>query len=264
MNDQGKLEAVTGDLGGGKTAYAIERAYEHIARGGWVQTNIEFFPDENYAHPGAKLDNFKKRLAEEGLEFDPARLVRLEGDSMAGFHRQLMRGSEEMTVLVIIDEAQLDLHTKDRSKGQKGEETKDELYNFVAMCRKLDIELLFIAHDANEIDVNIRRKISVETTCRNLKEQRIFGGLPFPLPFYFRVRFKLYQGKVHHKIDSDFFLKSPAWGLYNSKALLGAKAQVFANMKVARATRLNRIKRPAGFGWAEAAAAAVAAFLCVF
>ena len=264
MNDQGKLECVTGDLGSAKSSYGVERGYEHIARGGYFMTNIEVFPDDNYPHPSAKLDNFKKRLAEEGLEFDPSRLIRLQGDSMADFHRQLMRGNEDMTVLVVIDESQLDLHTKDRSRGQKGDEAKDELYNFVAMCRKLDIELLFIAHDANEIDVNIRRKISVETTCRNLKDQRILGGLPFPLPFYFRVRFKLYQGKVHHKIDSDYFLRSPAWGLFNSKALLGAKAQVFANMAVARATRLKRIKRPAGFGWAEAAAAAIAAFLCVF
>jgi len=263
MNDTGKVEAITGDLGGGKSALGVERLYEHIARGGWGFTNIEVFPDSSYPHPDAKKDNFKDRLASEGLEFVPERLVRLEGNTMSGFHRQLKRGSEEMSVMCVIDESQLDLHTKDRSRGQ-GDEEKDELYNFIAMCRKLDIICVFIAHDANEIDVNVRRKITVETTCRNLKEQTILGGLPFPLPLYFRVSFKLYQGKVHHKIASDWYLKSPAWGLYNSKALLGAKAQVFASMAVARAGRLKRLKRPEGFGWAEAIAAAIVVFLCVF
>lgn len=234
---EGQLECVTGDLGGGKSAYAVELIYEHVARGGWAFTNIEVFPDENHPHPAAKDDNFRKRLASEGLEFDPQRLVRLQGDSMAGFHKQLKRGSEGELVMAVIDESQLDIHTKDRGAGNK-----DELYNFIAMCRKLDIWCIFIAHDANEIDVNVRRKITIETTCRNLKNETILG-MPFPIQVYFRVQFKLFQGRSHHKIGAEYFRKSPAWGLYNSKALLGAKAQQFETLEVARAGRLKRIKR---------------------
>ena len=258
------LECITGELGGGKSALGVEYIYEHVARGYWAFSNIECFPDENHPHPAAKHDNFKKRLASEGLEFDPSRLNRLEGDTLDCFEKQLRRGEEGAPVLAVVDESQLELHTDDRHE-QSTKEKKKQLYNLMAMARKLDIWFVFIAHDAGEIDFNCRRKFTTETTCRNLKQERLFGALPFPFPVYFRVKFKLFNGRVHHKLSSDFMFRCPSWGLYNSKALLGSKAQVFANMPVARAQRLKRIKpQLSGAGlwtaaaWAGAAAAVAA------
>jgi hypothetical protein len=258
------LEAITGELGGGKSALGVEYMYEHCARGHWAFSNIECFPDETYPHPAAKADNFKKRMAGEGLEFDPSRLVKLEGNSMEQFHKQLRRGEEGAPVLCVIDESQLDLHTDDRHT-KKNDPAAKELYNFLAMCRKLDIWCVFIAHDAMEIDFNARRKFTTETTCRNLKQEKLMGAIPFPFPIYFRVKFKLFNGRVHHKLSSDFLLRCPSWGLYNSKALLGAKAQVFEGMTVARSARLKRIQPPGTFSpWTiPAVAGAVAALSCV-
>jgi hypothetical protein len=265
------LECITGELGGGKSALGVEYMYEHVARGFWAFSNIEFFRDEKHESTDPKVveaaqrDNFRKRLALEGLELDPERVQRLEGNSMEHFHKQLRRGEENAPVLAVVDESQLDFHNDDRH-AKKNDAAAKETYNFLAMCRKLDIWCVFIAHDAMEIDINGRRKFTTETTCRNLKQEKLFGVMAFPWPVYFRVKFKLFNGRVHHKLSSDFLCTLPAWGLYNSKALLGEKAQVFANMPVARSQRLKRIQPAGGVNaWTvPAVAGAVAAAACVW
>jgi hypothetical protein len=242
--NEGKVEIVTGDLGGGKTAYAVEMAYEQLASGGWVFTNIEILADK-----------VRERLASEGLVFVEERLVFLQGDNMKAFYTQLRRGSDGEVVMCCVDEAHFDLNARN------WKDTSEELIQFITLCRKLDIWLIFVTQDANDIDKQVRRKITVEVACRNLKEERIFGGIPFPVPVYFRVRFKMFQGRPHHKIDSEFYFRSPAWGLYRSKALLGSKAQVFAGMAVGKRERLARVQQT-GCDWLPLAACVAAFLIC--
>lgn len=244
---EGQCEVVTGDLGGGKTAYFVEIAYEVLIGGGWVFTNVAM-----------NFDAVRERMAAEGIEFAPSRLVILQGDSMAAFHKQIMRGGPGEVVLVGIDEAHFDFDSRNRMKGD------DETYHFVTLCRKLCVWLIFITQDGNDLEIKLRRRFTVETTCRNLKHLRI-AGVPFPFPFYVRVRFKLFGGRPQHKLDADYFTRLAGWGLYDSNALLGAKAQVFAGLNQARRQRLKRIEKP---GRKQETVAALAAFivtlLCVF
>jgi hypothetical protein len=239
---EGKIEVVTGDLGAGKTAYVVELIYEQLCQGGWVFTNIELYADK-----------IAERMHGEGLIFDPTRLVILSGESMRDFHTQIRRGADGEVVMVAIDEAHFDLAARDYRS------TSDEFIQFVTLCRKLDIWLVFLTQDGDDIDKVVRKKFTVETLCRNLKEERI-AGVPFPFSLYVRVSFKLQKGRVHHKLDAHYVSKPTSWGLYNSKALLGAKAAAFAKMHVARKSKLARVQKPvtsAAYYFAAAAAAAV-------
>jgi hypothetical protein len=220
---EGKVECVTGDLGGGKSAHAVWLAYQHLERGGVVFTNIEVWPDA-----------VGKRLAESGLKFDPSRLRQLPTDCLINFQSQLERGKHGLPVMVLLDEAQFDFDA-----GQKAEWEK-RLLVFLALARKLRLYVCFICHNMAELKIGIRRKITVETVCRNLKEERI-AGIPFPIPFYFVVSFKVLMGVSRHRLDSEWFLRLPAWGLYNSYALLGKEAEEYAALPEAQTGRLERI-----------------------
>ena len=173
----GFIEMVTGTLGGGKTSLAVERIYEHLCKGGWVYTNIECYPDK-----------IAERMAQIGLEFDPQRLVILQGDARE-FHKHVKRGTADSLVMVAIDEAGLEINSRDWGKTEKPQ------LAFNTMARKLDIWLVYISQDANDVDKQIRKKADTIWVCRNMKKLKIWGVFPFPLPFYFRVRFDNTRGE---------------------------------------------------------------------
>lgn len=242
---EGKVEVITGELGGGKTAFAVELAFDHLLSGGTVYTNIEMFPEV-----------VAKRMAEQGVVFDPERLIFLTGDTMRDFHSQIARGTEGWVVMVMIDEAHLDNNARDWATQSR------EFLNFITLCRKLDIYLCFITQDANDLDKQIRRRVTVETNCRNMKQEKLFGVIDFPLPLYVRVRFKVNSGRITRKLDHDWKFRCSAWGMYNSKALLGAHAKKFSEMGVVKTGRLQRVavERP---GLTASLAAAAIIVLCV-
>lgn len=226
----GFIELVTGTLGGGKTAFAVERIYQQLQRGGWVFTNIELLPDK-----------IRERLAAEGLEFDSERCVQLTGDARS-YHTQVKRGTADSLVMCVIDEAGLELNARDWSKTDKVQ------LAFNTMARKLDIWLVYISQSAEDVDKQLRKKADTVWVCRNMKKLKLWGLIPTPLPFYFRVRFDTTRGGKPTKLDSELFLTSPAWGLYNSDAMVGQVSEVFKSMETAKATALKRIQKPKAEG----------------
>jgi len=226
---------VTGTLGAGKTAFTVEQMYDHLCRGGWVFTNVEVFHDEKHPHPMALRDNFKQRMAKDGYVFQPERLVVLTGNART-FHEHIKRGTANCVVLLVIDEAGLDLNSRDWAQTEKPQ------LAFNTMARKLDIRLLYITQDANDVDKQIRRKADTIYVCRNLKNLRILGVVPIPIPLYIRVRFDNTRGDKPRKMDFDLAFKSKAWGLYNSDAMVGSSATQFANMQTVDAAPLERIR----------------------
>ena len=222
----GFIELVTGTLGGGKTAFAVERMFEHLCRGGWAFTNIEVYPDK-----------IAERMAARGLKFAPERLVMLQGDART-FHQQVKRGTAEMCVMLVIDEAGLEMNARDYR------ETDKTQLAFNTMARKLDIHLVYISQDATDVDKMVRKKSDTVWICRNMKKLKIWGFIPCPLPFYFRVRFDNTRGNRPVKMDSEVTLRPFSWGLYNSDAMVGAVSQQFRGMDVAQATPLERIAKP--------------------
>jgi hypothetical protein len=223
----GAIEIITGTLGGGKTLFAVERIYLHLKAGGWVYTNIEVYHAE-----------FAKRMAEEGYEFCPERLVKLEGDPR-DFHKQISRGTSDSVVMLVIDEAGLGFNSRDWAKTDKANLT------FNTLARKLDILLLYISQDINDIDKQFRKKAGRLWICRNFRQYQFLGVVPMPFPLMFRVCFDNTTGSSKpRKLHSEIGIKrSWACGLYNTDAILGQDQGEMGRLSVVKGEPLKRIPK---------------------
>lgn len=226
----GKVEIVSGTLGGGKSLYAVETLYGHLQKGGYVYTNIEI-----------NVDAVADRLLKSGYVFDPKRLVKLSSVSLRGFHTEIARGIGSMCVMVVLDEAHLEWNARDYQKARKDETTK-EMLNFVTLVRKLDIHLVFITQDSADIDKQIRKKVSTLVFCRNLKKLRIGGLIPCPIPIMVRVFYDVSVGNAKPiMLYQDIFMSRKwVYPLYNSDALLGESAALFESLPQVEGGALNR------------------------
>jgi hypothetical protein len=223
----GSTSIITGTLGGGKTAFAVEQIVLHLASGGICYTNIECFSDKI----AAKIET------DFGAVFEPSRLRPLSGD-LSQFHLQVERGSKDQLVMIVLDEASLDFNARDWAT------TSRDLLAFNNFVRKLDIRLLYITQRFEDIDKQFRARAGLLWVCRNMKHLRLWGFIPCPLPFYFRVRFDNSRGLGKPiQLDSDVTLRPWSFGLYNSDALTGKGSDIFANMGKASVTKLKRIER---------------------
>jgi len=209
--EEGSTTIITGTLGGGKSAHAVELLMEWLASGLTVVTNIEVYPEE-----------IARWLKEEyGKIFDPDRLRVIKAETMDDFHQYAVRGAA-----FVIDEAALDVGARDWAKHS------DAQFNFVILVRKLRIHLVLIAQDANDIDKRIRQKMQTEVHCRSLMNMWTVPGEDpiFKLPIFVRVRYTIQLGKKPQRTGCKFQWKSKAFGLYNSHALHGKKAKDFESL----------------------------------
>lgn len=222
----GRIEIISGTLGGGKTAKAVEIMLGHLASGGYVFSNVEIYPDK-------VAEKLKSRF---GVKWDPSRYVFLTGDAR-DYHTQVKRGTAQQVVMLVVDEAGLDLNARDWSKTDK------HLIAFNAMARKLDIHLVYISQDSNDIDKQVRKKADTIWHCRNLRRYKIFGLWDCPVPMFFRVRYDNARGG-QTAVRQDFEVTWWPWsiGTYNSDALVGSVAAQWNGMQVANGAPLERAK----------------------
>lgn len=225
----GFVEIIEGAKGSGKTLMAVERAYELLERGGWVFTNIKMLHEK-----------IGERMASRGYKFEPERCVVLEGEQVMDFGKYVARGTAEDLVMVVIDEAALE-----------GMDCRDfktlprELDAINALARKLDIWLSYICQDRNMLPISFRRQTDELWSCSNLKQLKIWGFLPCPIPLLFRSHYDM--RKKHQKpmyLGADVLWR-PSWafGLYDSDALLGEFAQRIGAMRQVARSPLVRIPR---------------------
>lgn len=241
MSIEGSTTVITGTLGGGKSLAAVDIGMEHLSRGGTLITNIPVYAEKIKAWMAVEF----------GLIFDPARLILLEQASIADFQNFARRGNDKQTVLMLLDEAALDVGSRD------WKDHSDEQFNFVILCRKLKIDLVLIAQDANDIDKRIRQKMQREIHCRSLKNMPYIGSL-FAVPIFIRVTYTIEMGKKPWRTGGEAFWKAQSWGMFDSHALHGEKAKIFGALEVADAAPLQRIQYDTSPYFYAAAATVVA------
>lgn len=222
----GEIQIITGTLGGGKTLHAVEKAVNHLRRGGHVYTNIEIIPKA-----------VETWLAVQGLKFEPDRLHLIPNAGIKSFHENLERGQPDMRVYVIIDEAGLEFNSRD------WKDLNRDLLNFNVLVRKFDIYLIYIAQKPEMLDKQFRGLCQTQIDCRNLKHYKIFGAFSLPIPLMFRVHYSLVWGKRQHVRSEPIITPKWVYPLYNSDALLGDSASKFAKMQHATRSPLQRIKK---------------------
>lgn len=220
---EGSCEVWTGSLGGGKSLGVSGEVMEHLAIGGEAIGNI----------PIDRTKVAKWMLDDYGLIMDQSRLTILECASIRDFYKMAKRGTPECPVLMFLDEAALDLNARDYKTLER------EVFNFVVLVRKLRIRLVFCAQDANDMDLQIRKKFQLEVHCRSLMRLELLG-FELNIPVFVRVYYMLNLGHKAHRKKAVWSWKGTAWGYFDSHALHGAKAAEFAALPMAQSGRLKR------------------------
>jgi hypothetical protein len=222
MNQEGSTAIITGALGSGKTLAGADFGMNHLSYGGTVITNMPMYRD--------KLRTWMDE--EFGLVMDDDRLRLLGRTSISNFHNLAMRGSEGNTVMMILDEAALDVGARDWAKHS------DEQFNFVVLCRKLCIDLVLIAQDSVDVDKRIRGKMQREIHCRSL--MKFWDGVKIPI--FIRVPYTLEVGKKPWRRRPTWHWKAQSWGYFDSHGLHGEKAEIFGALEQAKSAPLQRKK----------------------
>jgi len=224
----GFLKLITGNLGGGKTSWAVEQIVEHLRGGGYAATNIEM-----------KFDEVEKWLASQGYVFDASRLIILKG-GLTEFYEQIPRGAPDCVVLTVIDEAAIvGFNSRDFAKLNR------TVFNFCTLARKLDVGLFWITQRPQFFDKQLRELCCALIDCRDMRQFRIWGVIPLPIPLLVRMHHQMIDGRPVHPSAEVVVRKKWVWKLYNSDALLGDAASEFYKMRKVSASQLQRVPRAA-------------------
>lgn len=238
MSTEGSTVCITGTLGGGKSLCAVDIGMDRLALGGTVLSNIPMDRE--------KLARWMRD--EQGKHMDQSRLVQIGQESIENFQDVAIRGNDRIPTMMLLDEAALDLNAHDWKSRSKEE------FNFVVLARKLRIDLVFIAQDATDIDKQIRKKMQREIHCRSL--MTMWDEVKVPL--FVRVHYTIQLNGKPWRRKVEVKWKAQSWGMFDSHALHGEKAKLYAALDVAKTEELEEVVKDARPYYAVAGIAAMA------
>lgn len=148
-------------VGSGKSYMACEFLIHHFRQGGTA------FASESFR---IKWDKVKALcLKRWGLHLEDDQYRAVSAKDIVKLHSVTSGGSDDMPVLLLIDEAQDQLNARDW-----GDKDKRELFSWACQSRHDNNSLIFISQSAFNIDKQIRRLATYTWTIRNMAT--------FPIP----------------------------------------------------------------------------------
>lgn len=230
------IEIVQGvGVGAGKSFYVLyQRIIPHLVRGGTVITSDKFV---------LKWEALAEYVARKyGLHLEVDQVRNVAAEDVWKLHEVTPPGTDECPVLIIVDEAQSALHTRDSRDGNKR-----ALFDWCCESRHDNNDLVFISQHALNIDVAIRRLATNVIKVRNMATLKIAGmscpsiliklGLGFMVLVYDQSE-KLLQERIWLPQSKEVF------ACYESKSCKGAhkRAQVDAIVR----KQLQKVAKPKG------------------
>jgi hypothetical protein len=201
----------TGNLGGGKSLASVGLMVETLVKGGYIFTNVEIFPeaikkfcrDEHPRHVVLRDEQFRILTPREVPEF----------------HKYLRRGTRELPVYCVIDEAGKYFNAR---RWNDGLATKMEISDFVRESRKLHVELVFIVQELDYLDKQFR------LLCQYRWRFQDLGKLHVPVLGKFLLR-KCYDNETevpisYPRIGKWWVKDARYYQLYNTDALVSEYA----------------------------------------
>lgn len=220
------IEVITGNLGGGKSYFAVERMVALWRQGGVCFTNLE-----------VRWENVKKYFVDEfSLELDDRQLQIIEQSDVAHFVNHLQEGTDEIPVMCVLDEIHLAFNAR------KWQNADEKVLEFLTQARKMSVHILLISQHQDNIDKQFRRMVEYVWIIRDMQKFRIpLLKCTWPLPQMVRVCHDARNPKIIHARDWVFKNKK-IFSLYNSKA----KFTDFRMKKIVTSLHLKKVKKPKG------------------
>lgn len=210
------IEIIEGKgVGAGKSFYVTTRILSHIANGGTVFASDTF---ELHEESAFKLVEDRWGVIPQAGQwntFKRADIWRL--------HEVTPPGSEDMPLLVIVDECHGALNARDWN-----DKNKRPFFDWLTQSRHDDTDVIFISQHRHNIDTQVRRLVTYVTRTKNLKGSPLlgFGKMPGWLSAFFVVNTYDADGTTHifgpkfHGHDSAVFK------CYRSKAMRGSHSRL--------------------------------------
>lgn len=222
------IRLVTGVVGSGKTLHSVGWAVEALADGRTIYTNIEL----NHQ----AISDLIRRRYRVIIEPDQIREVDLIADP--NWHDNIEWGVDGYPVMVLLDEIHLWFNARDWSKTQK---LHGDMLSFLSQSRKADVDVVFIAQVAGQLEKQFRDQCEWEFYFRALKSIKIpvLGVLPFNKVIMVqrnKENDKAISRSIHG-YDKSLF------GCYQTKSFLDAKMRSAAENHV-RIPRRNLKRVP--------------------
>ncbi len=201
------------------------------ARGSW-ETLQTLFGRRDFVDPRPR--GMAEMIANSyGVHAEPEQIQVIPSDQVWRIHELTPPGTDDLPVLIVIDEAQGGLNTRDTRESKKR-----ELFDWCCQSRHDNNDLIFITQNVNNIDVTMRRLASNYVVVKNLARD---GGLPIIGPVNrFLWRFLAADGKRQYSFKLPRF-DWAVMGSYVSKSCQG-KHRRLEGVVVPR-RRLRKVER---------------------
>ncbi len=188
------IQTIEGRLGGGKTYTAMGWVCNHLAKGGVVATNINIQLDEFSDQYGKKrgirwvLDKHYNytlkdsqiiRLSDVETVGYETRKGTVQLNEICMFYKLVPRGTPDMPVLVIVDEA----HIHFPQDGYKS--IPKEVLHFLTLSRHACVDVVFISQHIKNMWCQMLRLAQFRWAVRDMQKFGLpFGlfNLPWPFP----------------------------------------------------------------------------------
>jgi len=169
------IEIVEGvGVGAGKSYYTCTRIIGHLAAGGTVFSSDTF---------GLVWDETKKLVEERfGVLLEPQQYETFPQSDIPRLHEVTPKGTAEIPVLVVVDEAHMELNCRDYA-----DRSKRPFFQWLTQSRHDDTDVIFISQAAANMDKQIARLATYVFRVRNLMGFSLpgFGKIPKFLARYF-------------------------------------------------------------------------------
>jgi len=163
------IEIVEGvGVGAGKSYYTATRILAHLAEGGSVRASTTF----------GLLWEKAKELGRErwGKEFEDGQYDTFPQEDIPRLHEVTPCGTDDCPVLVVVDEAHIELNARDW-----GDKSKRPFFNWLTQSRHQNTDVIFISQAAANMDKQIARLATRVIRMRNLVGWQIPGIGKWPL-----------------------------------------------------------------------------------
>lgn len=148
------IRVIQGEIGGGKTYFAVCEMMEALGDGRIICTNVEL-----------KIEPIRKYLRRfHKWELDLNQIVVLDAKDIRDFYAKTPAGSEHKFVEVYIDEAQFELNARDWMHQPR------ELMEFLTTSRHEFTNVTFITQEADNVDKQVRRLVQCYWVCKDMGE----------------------------------------------------------------------------------------------
>ncbi|MBV5328099.1 MAG: hypothetical protein JZU65_10745 [Chlorobium sp.] len=173
------IEMFCGAMGNGKSAIVNSIAFKFLRRGGVIGLNYPLVDDWAIKYASRILPPYTsdQEILDTAVEYYNRAFRFGSVGSCYDFAEkvsQLATGKQGKTReewgLQIFDEASLYFNARDYQKSRN-----NQFIEYFINIRKLKIQAIFMTHNSDDIDKQIRGKIDLVTWCRNVQKRKILG-----------------------------------------------------------------------------------------